>query len=411
MEELKLKKTRMAFLWTQILGAPFWAIYNLLLFILYKDLGATPFQIGLFIALKPTVSLISIYWSDHIHCRPDRLVKNVVWAGIIGFCPFLIFPWYASASFVLFASALYMTMLRGVIPAWMEIFKLNLPGETKQKVFSLGSIVSYAVGAIFPVLIGPLLDMYSFAWRPIFCIAALLGMISVFFQLRIPIDLKKRILPTPWTFSLVEPWKKAFKLLREKKNFRLYQFGFMVLGGSGLMVMQPALPKFFIDVLGLSYTELSIALTLCKGVGFAMTSRLWASALGRYNFFRLSALVAFLGAIFPLLLLLGKLNLSWIYIAYLSYGIMQAGSELVWHLSGPHFAHEEESSSYSSVNVLAVGVRGSVIPQLGSMCSLFLTSPFILLIGALSSFSGGISLYLSSRKLEPTVSRSGDQRT
>lgn len=39
-----LEKTRSAFLWTRLLNIPFWAIYNMLVIILYKDLHATPLQ-------------------------------------------------------------------------------------------------------------------------------------------------------------------------------------------------------------------------------------------------------------------------------------------------------------------------------------------------------------------------------
>ena len=159
-DQVRLAKTRAAFLWTHILRAPFWAIYNLLLFILYKDLQASPFQIALFIALKPVVSIFSVYWSSSINKRPDRLLSNIVWAGVIGYLPFLFFPIIYDAWFVIFASALFMTMHRGVVPAWMEIFKRNLPGDAKQKIFSYGSIVSYIVGGILPLVIGPLLDRY-----------------------------------------------------------------------------------------------------------------------------------------------------------------------------------------------------------------------------------------------------------
>jgi hypothetical protein len=77
-----------AFIWTNFLKAPFWAMYVLLVFILSKDLSATYLQITCLIALKPVVSLFSSYWSALIHKRPDRLRSNVILASLIGHAPF-----------------------------------------------------------------------------------------------------------------------------------------------------------------------------------------------------------------------------------------------------------------------------------------------------------------------------------
>ncbi len=391
----QLVLTKAAFLWTQILKAPFWAIYNLLLFILYKDLHATPFQIALFIILKPVVSLFSIYWGSFVNKRPDRLVSNIVWAGVIGYLPFLLFPIFYNSWFVLFGAALFMMMHRGVVPAWMEILKLNLPKGVKERVFSLGSIVSYIVGAILPLVIGPLLDHYSVAWRWIFAITSLLGISTLFFQRKIPIHSTSpaQVEAQPIRYHFFQPWKSALALLLQRPDFRCYQIGFMVFAGSGLMVMQPALPKFFVDVLGLSYTELSIALLICKGAGFVLTSPLWARGMSKFDFFRLSCFVTTAGALFPLILIFGKLHVSFIYLAYLAYGIMQAGSELVWHFAGPYFAKEQDSSAYSNLSVLAVGVRGLIIPLIGTGLIFFIPASGILLFGALLCLSG--TLYMN----------------
>lgn len=376
-------KTRAAFLWTHILRAPFWAIYNLLLFILYKDLNASAFQIALFIALKPVVSLFSFYWSTAVHQRPDRLRSNIIWASVIEYLPFLCFPIFCNPWFVIFASALFMSMNRGVVPAWMEIFKRNLPGSSKQKIFSYGSISSYVISSLLPFVIGPMLDNYTLCWKWIFLVSALIGLCALPFQFSIPVVPRERLpKSTQGRIQLVAPWKKAVTLLAKHADFRAYHIGFMIFGGCGLMILQPAFPKFFMDVLGLSYTELSIALNLFKGVGFVLTSHLWANSMNKIGILRFSTLVTFLGALFPIILLSAQIHLFWVYIAYLVYGVMQAGSEMSWHLSGPIFSQERESSQFSSVNVLTVGLRGSIIPQLGAALCLLASSPLILIIGS-----------------------------
>ena len=50
------------------------------------------------------------------------------------------------------------------------------------------------------------------------------------------------------------------------------------------------------------------------------------------------------------------------YAAYTMFGIMQAGSTLSWHLSGPIFSKEKDSTLFSGVSVAMVGLRGCIFP-------------------------------------------------
>lgn len=257
--------TRSAYMWTRILTAPFWAIYNILPIILYKDLGASPLQITLIYALKPFVSIFSIYWSAAIARRPHLLVPNIIGACIIGhlpflFCPFIDNPWFFIAAF-----SLYMIQARGVLPAWMEVLKLNIPPVSREKVFAYGSICGNIGNVMLPIVFGWMLDGYEHAWRLIFPLAAATSFIAIIFQLKmtIPNQTFEREAEENW---LYKPWVRSWKLLKGRRDFWLYQLGFM-LGGVGLMVMQPALPHYFHDVLGLTYTELAIAFSFVQSFG------------------------------------------------------------------------------------------------------------------------------------------------
>ncbi len=393
---LRIRKTEQAYLWTSALKAPFWAIYCLLIFILCKDLHATSFQIAVFIALKPVVSIFSIYWSNWVHQRPDRLRTNLIAAGCLSYLPFFFFPVINSPWFVIGAAALYMMLKRGIIPAWMEILKLNLPEEKRKKIVSSGNSISYITGALLPLAFAPLMDVQPGIWRLFFPFAALLSLAGVYFQWRIPIDAAMiEKVKKPLNHHLLKPWKEAWALCRSRKDFMTFQLGFM-LGGGGLMVMQPAIPIFFVDSLHLSYTALAIAIAFCKGVGFAITSRIWTRFMDKVNIYRLCGIVTIFAALFPVFLLFGIQSLTWVFVAYLLYGVMQAGSELTWHMSGPIFAKEEDSTPYSSVSVMAVGIRGLFAPFLGSILCSSLGSSSALLIG------GGLcimaTLYLTQKQ-------------
>lgn len=362
-------RTRSAFLWTYLLTGPFWGVYYILPYIMYRDLGASAWQIAIVFALKPIVSLLSFFWSAVVHKRPDRLRSNIISAGIIGYAPFILFPWVDNAWFYVIASAVYMLMMRGVMPAWMEIIKRNIPATSRQHIFAKSFSLYYMGSMIVPLLAGLLMDVYAQAWRWIFPLSALLSLSAILFQWRIPIRSDDAVGTTSVAQESVrarlwEPCQNVLDLLRKRPDFFRFQIGFM-LGGFALMLMQPILPDFFMGVLNLSYVELTAALSSCKGIAFVLVSPIWAKLMDKWNIFKISGWVTLLASLFPLALAAAQWDVVWIYIAYLLYGVMQAGSEMSWNLSGPLFAKEEDSSLFSSVNVLSVGIRGCIAPFLG----------------------------------------------
>lgn len=142
-------------------------------------------------------------------------------------------------------------------------------------------------------------------------------------------------------------------------------------------------------------------MTLCKGVGFAISSPLWSRWLNRTDIYRFLSRVTAVAMLFPIGLILAQTSLVWLYLAYILYGIMQAGSELGWNLSGPIFAKQEDSSPYSSVNVLTVGLRGCVIPPLGSFLCLWGSSHVVMMLGAILCFLATVSMSVYGKKCAP----------
>ena len=403
--DIYLSKTRIAYTWTRILNTPFWALYTLLPFIMCKDLQATPWQIACIISLKPIVSLFSLYWSSQIKRRRDRLISNIIWAGILGHLPFLFVPWISHPWFFIFASAVYMLFHRGVNPAWMEVLNVNVPEDTRKTVFAYGSAVYHVGGAFLAILMGWLLDDFFQAWRWLFPITALFSLGSIIFQAALPVkkSLSNDSSSAIPSFSLKEqvqrPWKEAWELMKQRPDFARFQIGFM-LGGGGLMLWQPALPQFFFDTLQLNYKEVTFAMTLCKSIGYTLALPLWTRAMSRMDIFLFSGVVTAIAALFPIGLMAAQWNLVWLYTAYLVYGMMQAGSELSWNLSGPIFSKQEDSSTYTGVNVVSIGLRGCIAPPLGSYLCNLTNATMVLLMGGGFCLLATWQMYLNRQKEE-----------
>lgn len=384
--------TKKAYFWSILLNAPFWVMYGYLPFILVQELGASPLQVTLLISLKPAVSLLSVYWGSTIRNRPGRLVKNVISSTVAAHLPILLFPFIDNCWYFIAAYALYIMCERGGKPAWMEILKINMESKDRQNLFSKVSSYSYCIGILAPCLFGLPMDLIQGSWRWIFVATSLLSMLSIFWQIKIPIhQTGKGYEPHHDTAWLTKPWRESWNLLKQRKDFRLFQWGFFF-GGAGTMLMQPAIPPFFMNELSLSYTELAFALSLCKAVGFAATSPLWARWMGYMDIFKLVGLVTLVMAFFPLFILGGKVWLFSIYFAYILYGVMQAGSELSWHLSGPHFSHQKDSTPFTAVNILMIGLRGLIFPMIGTVLLSTFSAVMPLILGGVFCLLGTYSM-------------------
>jgi F0F1-type ATP synthase assembly protein I len=367
-EDIHFHTTRRAVIWTAIFNEPLQVLFfSFASVILYKSLHASAFQIAILNMLKPVVALLSLYWSALIQLRPKQLVSSIVITGILTRLPFIFIPLVEEPWLMIIGAGFYMMLTRGGIPAWMEVVKQNIPENERSKLFSLSTAFGYLEGIVLSVAIGFFLDNNPSAWKWLFPSTALIGMLSVIFQAQLKQKIEHKEKEARSVKDLViAPWKESAQLLQANREFRFFQLGFMA-AGFGMMIMQTALPFFVVDYLKLSYTELALALSVCKGLGFAFASSSWSSFLNRTNIFHTSAFVFFTVCLYPLFLIAAMAHPAFVDIAYICYGIGQAGSHLTWHLSGTIFAKDADSHPYSNVNVLTVGLRGIVAHPLGSL--------------------------------------------
>lgn len=377
--------------------------YSFLVFALYKDLGASAFQIALLTMLKPVVAVLSFYWSAGLQGQTRRLKRNVLWAGFLMRAPFLLCPWIDSAWYVIAAAAGYMFFYRGGMPAWLEIIKRNMSEGKRNWAFSMSLALGYVEGVVLALACGALLDRDPGLWKEMFFWGALVGMAALAVQSRVVVEGEDAAGERPSLKELVvRPWRDSWKLVRGRPDFARYQWGFMV-SGFGLMLIQPALPLFMVDMLGVSYLEMAAAISVAKGLGFALSSPIWARWINRANVFRLAGLVFLSVGLFMALLSLSVWSLAWLFAAYFCYGVGQGGSHLVWNMSGPIFAGKDESSRYTGVNVALVGLRGAVAPPCGSWLAVACGPLWVLAMGGALCFYSGVKMLQRRPEKDPLL--------
>lgn len=410
MEKLNyFKHTQWMFVGSKLLISPLDAMFGLLAFIFYKDLNATPLQLTLLVASKPLVALFAFYGNLVIKGNTSRLKSFLITTSLLGFIPCFFFPFMYNVWFFLLANALFMMSAKAMIPAWSEILKLNLPQEERGKIFSQGSTVYHLARIIVPLLFSPWMDYYPHVWKWMFFGLASFQALNIALLYWIKIKSHCEDSETdPYLFTsmssiVLGPWKHGWKLIKQRPDFRHFQIAF-ILGGGGLMMMHPVLPIFFKDILQLTYTQVTLATSFCMGIGFALSSRIWGRWMHRISIHLFNFFITLFAGIYALLVIASGFQVGLIFVAYLLYGIMQAGSEMSWNLSGPLFARDKDSTLFTGVNVAMVGLRGCIAPFLGEMIFLTGGSTAVFLFGGVLCFIGsGYSLWLSSQENQEAV--------
>lgn len=382
---VRFVKTRNAVFITELLNEPLWTLFYLFAFILHKDLHASPFQLGVFTMLRPVIGILSMYWSSVLASKPHKVLSNVIWSGILSRVAFFFFPFMDNPWLFLVSVILYAMLKRGGVPGWLEILKLNLPTKKRGEIISWSSALGYAEGVVLAIGVGYMLDHHSGSWRWMFPLSAFIGLIGVFIQTKIPLASIPEIEVVKQNFyaqKIIQPWRDAYKILKERKDYRFFQIGVSICG-IGIMIIQPALPIFFLDILKLSYTDLAIALSIWRGIGYSVSSPLWAKLFNRFDIYKLCFAIFLLMALFPCCLLAATVSVIWVYIAYLVYGSAQAGFHLCWNLAGPLFSKEENSTPFSSIMLLMMGLRGCIAPPMGTFLTILFGPIVVLLFGIL----------------------------
>ena len=393
-----MKKTHLALVLSTLLNEPLTCLLIWLPFILRRDCHASAWQISLLATVRPIVSIFSFYWQRLLRFRGWNHQKSVLFSGLLSRCLFLFFPWVSSIEFIIFSVGVYLFFSRAQVPSWMEILKVNLERTECHKWFSWSSMFGYAEGILLAIGLGNLFDQRLYAWKYLFLVAAILGLIGLFFQTAVPYKfsgpLKEEKISLKELF--VSPILDMMNLLKTRKDFALFQWGFMS-GGLGLMLVNAVCPLFFVDCLNLSHVAYGNAKVIFTGLGYLLASPFWQKRMNRMSIFSLTIGICLGFALFILSLSFSELNLVFLYLAFFIYGVSQAGSHLIWHLSGPEFSKQEDSAIFSSVNVLMVGLRGLIGPVLGSCFYFYLGSKFVFIISFSLCIFGGM-LMLKNKK-------------
>lgn len=394
---------RNIYLSCKTLCGPLEALFTLLIFILTKELHADPLQLLVLTSAKPAVALVGYYCSSFIINNTRRIKPFLIASTVAGALPCIAAPLVDNVWFYVFSYTLFMASLRSIYPAWIEALKQEYTESTLAKVVSRGAIITNLNTIFVSLLISYWMDLHPGIWKLLFVLVGVMQILAAILIGFLQIKPKKtdEILET---IKIQVFLKESWNLLKRDRPFVKYLL-LSLIGGAGVVIIQPYVPIFFEQSLHLSYQQLALAFSFCKGIAFVASAPAWVVFVKQASLYRLQAYINIVCVIFIGSLLFANVEVNSIYVAYIFYGFMLSGCELSWNLSGPRFSKDKESILHSSLNLALIGIRGCWLPFLGYLAFMQLgANGIFILAGGLFIISALLALVVE-RRYEKKVNR------
>ncbi len=400
---LLMRRVRFVAIGTTLLHAPAWAfVQGVLPFLLFKSFGIGPGLFAFFVALKPSSGLIAPLW--HLAFRRDiRFIdRNLRWGCWLAAGPFLLSWCEPSALFWVSAAGLFLTLAKARQGVWAEVLRQSLDPQACLQVTSRANVLGYGLAMVLPVAMGALLDVHSAALPWIGMGIGLCLLASGFLPQLLP---SAKLSTCQRVFA---PLREAAQSLAVDPLFRRYQWAQM-LAGAGLMILQPGIPPLLMDRFALGYADCALLFGMCRAVGYCCTNRVWQRLFPRLGLIASSAMAASVGVLFTVILQWAS-QPSILGLAYLVYGGMQAGSELVWSLTPVHFGRQSSALPFSSAATFLMGLRGILVPAAGAWMLAHAGLNSLLNSGLVLSALGTLGFWHLVRLERTQTGHTGDRR-
>jgi MFS family permease len=241
--------------------------------------------------------------------------------------------------------------------------------DRRQRGRILGRLTFWTYFTMVPSVLvtGWLLDKSPEMYRVVYPLAGLCGLIGCFYY---------SLLHVPAADSLPRE-RSGFRagvdgverILAQDRAYLLFQLAFF-LSGSAFFMSTHVVLLLTRDRFGFGAFELSLWMSVVPVLLLALSSPLWGRVLDRIGIVRVRLLISivmtvYLGCYF------GGIVVGWpllIYLGSLLQGVYNGGGQLTWALASSHFApRTEDVPLYNGIHFVLNGVRGLVLPWVGSV--------------------------------------------
>ena len=361
-----------------------------------KHFGADRWQILALMLIPAVTQLMAVFWNPAsgtsvIGRHPFRTLGIAVQALLI--LPLLTGGQWSAWAFVWLLTTVWVAHMF-LVPVQNAIVARNYGPAVRGRWFGRAVSAQGLAVLLVSVPVGMWMDRDVTSWPWIYALAGAAGAYAYLQWGRI-----RRRRPMALTEE-IEIHPSAWKTLLRDKAFLRYEAAFMVYG-LGFLALQPVLPLYVVDELGVSYTDFGLARGAIFWILMIATSPLAGRLGDRLGILRVAGLGFLVLGLFPLTLWLMP-NTTGMFLAFAIYGIAMACVNIGWNLGPIAMARGRDPVPYLNAHVAAVGIRALVGMTLGTVLhDLFGTTPVFL--GVLSLEVVACTMILRLARGTPTL--------
>jgi Na+/melibiose symporter-like transporter len=392
-------------------------------FVFVKSLKGSGYNLSLLFQFSVLALLFSIFLNEFLkRFRNKRKLLRIV--SLVTRLPLLFMAFYPSdvqyiASHIglhyLFLAIflVYYLAIPIVLPIINFILKSNYRKENFGKLYSYSTMSNKVIMLVTTFIFGLLLDFDYTAFRYVYPVIGLLGIISVHLlsSLRImpesEVPVGKNLFHTVW-----ESTRNSWMILKKNKAYRDFEIGFMFYG-IAFMSSAVIITIYFDKALHLNYTSAAFYKNFYNIIAILMLpffGRLIGKldprkfAILTYTFMAGNILFIALTEYFPWMVEFASIRFFlFLVTGYTFYGFFAASMPLLWEIGASYFCNADEVSDYQSIHLTLTGVRGMFAPLVGItlyQATNFLSTYILSLVSLLIAIA---IMYYSMKKTELPV--------
>ncbi len=256
----------------------------------------------------------------------------------------------------------------GVVTLRASVWRMNFSRDVRARITSRLMTASALVMGLVSALIGFWLNHQALAFRWIYPLAALIGLLTAWVYRKTRVRGSRRLLRDEQQSRSqgVGRFTAMAGILKRDRKFRNYMLAMMLFGSGNLMLMAPLIvvinEHFSLPRLDQVLITSSIPLVMV-----AISVIFWAKLLDSRHILEYRALHSwsFVVALasFAYAAISGDTMGFWLGSVLL--GIAYGGAVLGWNLGHNDFSNDKDSNAYMGIHVTLTGIRGVVMPTLG----------------------------------------------
>ena len=346
-------------------------------------LSKTVFEVSNFgfaaiMAAPMFANLTSLLWTRAARGRRKaRFIAGIMATVCVLLAAIAVLPLSrAGAGGLVVAVVLGRCLLAGITTVRSAVWRLNFPRESRARIAGNTLLVTMLISAAIPLAVGPLLDAYPQAFRVVYPMAAVLGVVGVLqiFRLRVrtePSLLRAEHNPVadPDTPLRKDGRPHGFvSVLAEDHRFRRYMIC-QFFAGVANMMGTTAFALVIIERIRdrPDANGLGMLLTATIPLLLAMISLpLWSRLLDRSHItsYRITHGTTWVVAQSLSVVAAWYGHLWMLFLPQVVNGMMKGGGMIAWQLGHNDFADKRLASLYMGIHQTFAGVRGAFAPFL-----------------------------------------------